>query len=58
MYFLAVRLVRYDKRFRDFYKGLRDREKNPKLALIAVAKKALEIILIIFHILKTGEKYG
>jgi len=54
MYFLAVRLVRYDKRFRDFYNGLRDRGKNPKLALVAVARKALEII---FHILKTGEEY-
>jgi len=54
MYFLAVRLVRYDKRFRNFYNGLRDRVKNPKLALVAVARKALEII---FHILKTGEKY-
>jgi len=28
--------------------------KNPRLALVAVARKALEII---FHILKTGEEY-
>ncbi|MCL4407581.1 MAG: IS110 family transposase [Thermotogae bacterium] len=54
LYFLAVRLVRYDKRFRDFYKRLRERGKNPRLALVAVARKALEII---FHILKTGEEY-
>ncbi|MCL4407389.1 MAG: IS110 family transposase, partial [Thermotogae bacterium] len=54
LYFLAVRLVRYDKRFRDFYKRLRERGKNSRLALVAVARKALEII---FHILKTGEEY-
>ncbi|PMP80137.1 MAG: hypothetical protein C0176_02995 [Mesoaciditoga sp.] len=54
LYFLAVRLIRYDKRFRDFYKRLRENGKNPRLALVAVARKALEII---FHILKTGQEY-
>ncbi len=54
LYSLALRLIRYDKRFRDFYKRLRERGKNAKLALVAVERKSLEII---FHILKTGEEY-
>jgi len=54
LYLAAMRLIRYDKKFKEYYERMKAKGKHSKLILTAICRKIMEIIYIL---LKTNQEY-